>query len=148
MVKFFGGRAAAAIIGLFMLAIGSSAAAQDLAALNVPAAVKALDVDSGARTLGTAVSVRPAVAATTAVASTNGTVVQAQPARSVTVKLATSIATEAAWLYKGGWPLYALVGKYSAAHRSTSRPTASLPRSISKPAAKASRASSRWLASS
>ena len=32
----------------------------------------------------------------------------------MTVKLAPSIATEAAWLYKGGWPLYALVDKYGA----------------------------------
>ena len=36
------------------------------------------------------------------------------PAQSVTVKLAPSIANEAAWLYKAGWPLYALVDKYSA----------------------------------
>jgi len=57
--------------------------------------------------------VRPAVATTTAVANSLGAVTQAQPAQSVTVKLAASIATEAAWLYKGGWPLYALVDKYS-----------------------------------
>ena len=40
----------------------------------------------------------------------------ARPSRrqSVTVKLAPSIASEAAWLYKAGWPLYALVDKYSA----------------------------------
>jgi spore germination cell wall hydrolase CwlJ-like protein len=43
-----------------------------------------------------------------------GVVAQATPAQSVTVKLAASIATEAAWLYKGGWPLLALVDKYSA----------------------------------
>ncbi len=118
MVKFLGGRAAAAVIGLFMLAIGSSAYAQDASALNVPAAVKALDVDSGARALGTTARLpeayaRPAVATTTAVATSNGTVVQVQPAQSVTLKLAPSIAIEAAWLYKSGWPLYALVGKYS-----------------------------------
>ena len=92
MVKLIGGRAASAIIGLFMLAIGSSASAQDVSAASL---------------------VRPAVATTTAVASSIGTVMQAQPAQSVTVKLAASIATEAAWLYKGGWPLYALVDKYS-----------------------------------
>jgi len=101
-----------------MLAIGSSAAAQDIGtatrALNVPAAVRALDVDTGARPLGTATMVRPAVAATTAVAASNGSVVQAQPAQSVTVRLAPSIATEAAWLFKAGWPLYALVDKFSA----------------------------------
>jgi spore germination cell wall hydrolase CwlJ-like protein len=77
---------------MFMLAIGSSASAQNLSAASL---------------------VRPAVATTTAVANSLGAVTQAQPAQSVTVKLAASIATEAAWLYKGGWPLYALVDKYS-----------------------------------
>ena len=95
MVKLLGGRAAAAVIGLFMLAIGSSAAAaQGLSAQ--PSLV------------------HQAVATTTAVANSMGTVTQQQPAQSVTVKLADSIATEAAWLYKAGWPLYALVDKYSA----------------------------------
>jgi len=92
VVKLIGGRAASAVIGMFMLAIGSSASAQNLTAASL---------------------VRPAVATTTAVANSLGAVTQAQPAQSVTVKLAASIATEAAWLYKGGWPLYALVDKYS-----------------------------------
>ena len=87
MVKLLGGRVAAAVIGLFMLGIGSSAAAQDAASL-----------------------VQPAVATMSSI----GTVAQAQPAQAVTIKLATSIASEAAWLYKAGWPLYALVDKYSA----------------------------------
>jgi len=87
VVKLLGGRVAAAVIGLFMLGIGSSAAAQDAASLVQPAA---------------------------ATMSSIGTVAQAQPAQAVTIKLATSIATEAAWLYKAGWPLYALVDKYSA----------------------------------
>ncbi|MFL6751999.1 MAG: cell wall hydrolase [Sphingomicrobium sp.] len=87
-----------------MLALGSSeAGAQNLSALNVPAAVSTV-----AATLA-----RPAVATTTAVTLGNGTVVQAQPARSVTLSLAPSIATEAAWLYKAGWPLYALADRYS-----------------------------------
>ena len=94
MVKLIGGRAASAVIGLFMLAVSSSAAAQDFG--------------SRASSL-----VHSAVATTTAVATSIGTVTQAQPAQSVTVKLAPSIAAEAAWLYKGGWPLYALVDKYS-----------------------------------
>jgi len=87
VVKLLGGRVAAAVIGLFMLGIGSSAAAQDAASL-----------------------VQPAVATMSSI----GTVAQAQPAQAVTIKLATSIASEAAWLYKAGWPLYALVDKYSA----------------------------------
>jgi N-acetylmuramoyl-L-alanine amidase len=93
VVKLIGGRAASAVIGLFMLAIGSSASAQDV---------------------GTQPSlVQQAVMTTTATANSMGAVTQAQPAQSVTVKLAASIATEAAWLYKGGWPLYALVDKFS-----------------------------------
>jgi spore germination cell wall hydrolase CwlJ-like protein len=110
VVKLLGGRAAAAVIGLFMLGIGQSAAAQDMRTLNVPAAVKALDVNAGAKALGTAT----VAAATAAIAATNGLVAQAQPAKSVTVKLAPSVASEAAWLYKAGWPLYALVDRYSA----------------------------------
>ena len=72
-----------------MLGVGSSAAAQDLSPI-------------------------PAVATTTAISTSNGSVLQAQPAQSVTVKLASSVTTEAAWLYKAGWPLYALGDKYSA----------------------------------
>jgi N-acetylmuramoyl-L-alanine amidase len=72
LVKLLGGRVASAVIGLFMLAVGSSAAAQNL-------------------------SPTPAVA-------TSG---------SPAVSVATSVATEAAWLYKAGWPLYALVDKYA-----------------------------------
>ena len=85
MVKLLGGRAAAAVIGLFMLGVSASAAAQDVA---------------------------PATQATAIVAS-NGVIAQVQPAQSVTVKLAQTVAQEAAWLYKGGWPLYALVDKFA-----------------------------------
>jgi spore germination cell wall hydrolase CwlJ-like protein len=110
-------------MGLFMLAIGSSATAQGSAAsmptLSVTQAVRALDVNTAARPLGTAGSLastlaRPAVAATTAVANTVGNIFQSAPAQSVTVKLAPSIATEAAWLYRNGWPLYALADRYGA----------------------------------
>ena len=80
-----------------MLAIGSSAAAQNAGTVNASPVVATM---------------QPAVA-TTAVATSNGTIVQAQPAQSVTVQLTPSIAKEAAWLYKAGWPLYALVGKYA-----------------------------------
>lgn len=83
MVKLLGGRAASAVIGFFMLAIGSSANAQNVA--------------------GSAASlVQPAVVLT-----------QAPAAASVTVKVPTAMATEAAWLYKGGWGLAALVDKYA-----------------------------------
>jgi len=90
-----------------MLGLGSSgASAQSLAAnLNVPAAVRALDVDQGSRALG---AVATQASLTSAVLST-----QPQPAQTVRATLPQSIAREAAWLYKGGWPLYALVDKYS-----------------------------------
>ena len=120
MIKFLGSRGASAVLGMFMLAAGSSANAQNYGALNVPAAVRALDVNSAVKPLGTAAQTvantvaRPVVAATSAVATLSGTVLQTQPARSVTVSLSQSIATEAAWLYRAGWPLYALVDRYSA----------------------------------
>jgi len=122
VIKLLGGRAASAIMGVFMLALGSSgASAQSLPTFNVPAAVKALDVNASAKPLGTAnwssvaALARPAVASTTAALSTNGAVFQAVPAQSVTLSLTPSIANEAAWLYRNGWPLYALVDRYAAA---------------------------------
>jgi len=109
LVKLIGGRAASAVIGLFMLAIGSSeASAQNLAGnLNVPAAVRALDVDQGAKALGTT-AVATQASLTSAVIST-----AQQPAQTVSASLPASINAEAAWLYKAGWPLYALVDRYS-----------------------------------
>ena len=122
MIKLFGGRIASALVGISVLAMGSSASAQDnptlYPKLDISAAVKAVDTDRTATPLGTAVSLastlaKPAVAATTAIANAAGTVFQQQPARSVTLELAPSIAKEAAWLYNGGWPLYALVDKFA-----------------------------------
>ena len=117
MVNLFGGRVASALVGISVLAMGSSASAQDYSKLNVASAVKALDVDSSATPLGSATGiasnlVHQAVASTNAIVNSAGTVFQPQPAQSVTVSLAPSIATQAAWLYKGGWPLYALVQKF------------------------------------
>lgn len=110
MVKLLGGRTASAVVGILMLAVGSSATAQDMTKLNVSAAVKAVGATAAsvASTLA-----KPAVAATTAVAVGNGNVFQAQPARSVTLQLTAPMATEAAWLYRNGWPLYALVDRYA-----------------------------------
>lgn len=118
MVSRLRSRGVSAAIGLFMLAAGSGANAQSSPALNVSAAVKAVEAETAAKPLGAFQTtanalVRPAVATTTAIATTTGTVLQSQPAQSVTVSLLPSIATEAAWLYKNGWPLYALVDRYS-----------------------------------
>jgi N-acetylmuramoyl-L-alanine amidase len=105
-------------MGLLMLALGSSeAGAQNLpAALNVPAAVRTIDVDQSARPLGTAIrsTSGSATATSAAVVTASGNVLQAQPARTVTVSLQPDVAREAAWLYRSGWPLYALVDRYSA----------------------------------
>ena len=107
-MSILGARGASAVMGLFMLALGSSeAGAQSAAAHNTPAVVRTLDVNSAAKPLGNA--------ATSAVTTASGAILQAQPAASVTVQLAPSIAREASWLYKAGWPLYALVDRYSTA---------------------------------
>jgi spore germination cell wall hydrolase CwlJ-like protein len=122
MITLLGSRGVSAAMGI-LFALGSSgASAQDLTRMNVSAAVKAVDAKSSAKPFGTtaasaspaAALARPAVATTTAVTLGNGTVFQAQPAQSVTLRLTPSIATEAAWLQRGGWPLYALVDRFSA----------------------------------
>lgn len=94
-----------------MLALGSSvASAQDLTGLNVAAAVKALDADPSATPLGAA---QPVAASAIAVPTASGVIVQAQPARTVNVALGAALQQEAAWLYRNGWPLYALVDRYA-----------------------------------
>jgi N-acetylmuramoyl-L-alanine amidase len=121
VIKLLGSRGASAVMGFVMLAAASSASAQDMSALsNVSAAVKAVDVSVAAKPLGTAAAqvatavARPAVAATTAISTVTGAVLQTQPAQSVTLSLAPqSFSTQAAWLYKNGWPLYALVDKFA-----------------------------------
>lgn len=136
MIKLLGSRGAAAVMGIFMLALGSSgAAAQSLPAFSVSAAVKSLDADAGSKALGAgnwtpAALARPAVAATTAALSTSGTVFQAQPATSVTVSLTPSIANEAAWLYRAGWPLYALVDRYATAAQQLDAETSCLATAV------------------
>jgi spore germination cell wall hydrolase CwlJ-like protein len=112
----FGGRIASALVGISVLAMGSSANAQAVPInYNLKSVVQALNVDTSARPLGSLATTltRPVVAATTAVASATGAVFQPQPAQSVTLSLTPSIAGEAAWLYRGGWPLYALVDKFA-----------------------------------
>jgi len=120
MVKLLGGRNASAIIGFLMLAIGSSGAnAQDLSALNVSAAVKAVDarqaVQSQAPQAATAAATmtQPVAAMAIAVATVSGGIIQAQPARTVNVSFGAPIEQEAPWLYRNGWPLYALVDRYA-----------------------------------
>ena len=116
-----------------MLALASSGATaqsvtQSGPAFNLATAVKATEVDLGATPLGPRSAAanpmaRPAQALMSnamsnamlpmqqAVATVTGTAVAAQ---SVSQALAPAIAREAAWLYHGGWPLSALVDRYSA----------------------------------
>jgi N-acetylmuramoyl-L-alanine amidase len=114
-------------MGFFMLALASSEApaqtvAQSAKAFNISAAVKATAINTAARPLtarsyATAATAQPAAAALTqaalpmqqAVATVTGTTVQAQ-----SQALGPAIAREAAWLFRAGWPLYALVDRYSA----------------------------------
>ena len=105
------GRGLTAVAGLFLIAASNSATAAPLSAGTIDAAAKPLGaatqvVRSAASSLSTA---------TTAVVSTvSGGIIQARPATAVTMSLAPSIEREASWLYQNGWPLYALVDRYSA----------------------------------
>jgi hypothetical protein len=103
------------------LALGSTGAnAQNAPVnLNVRAAVQALDVDSTARPLGVvttaaartvAVPLPPQPAAT---AFATQSVAASLPAQALSASLINSVQREASWLYKAGWPLYALVDRYS-----------------------------------
>jgi hypothetical protein len=103
-------------MGFFMLTLASAAPAQT-SQPTVAAAVEAATVDTTARPLGTSSSpvvtvVRQAVAtASTAVSSAVGTVFGM--ARPVKFTAKPDIAREVAWLHRAGWPLYALVHRYS-----------------------------------
>jgi spore germination cell wall hydrolase CwlJ-like protein len=119
--KLLGARGLSAVAGLCIFGLGSSAAAAQAQA-GVTNAVAAAQVDLSATPLGKPVQSATTVvraAATTAtntvaaVATATGNVLQPRPAASVSVTLAPAIAREAAWLYQNGWPLYALVDRYS-----------------------------------
>ena len=87
-------------MGFFMLALVPSEAGAQSASL--PATPAVVQTVSGS-----------ASGTSAAMVTAGGSVVQAQPARTVTVSLQPDVAREAAWLYRGGWPLYALVDRYS-----------------------------------
>jgi N-acetylmuramoyl-L-alanine amidase len=99
-----------AVAGLFLIAASNSATAAPLSAGAFDATAKPLGaVTQVARAAATSLNT-----ATTAVVSTvSGGIMQARPATAVTMNLAPSIDREAAWLYQNGWPLYALVDRYS-----------------------------------
>jgi hypothetical protein len=120
-----------------MFALGSSEApAQAFPQLDIKAAVAAADVDATAKPFGTTSITQPAFTNVSSIADAAKasatpkisalyrtpaaqTVTVALPAANAIAAAATSnaapaIAREAAWLYKAGWPLYALVDRYSA----------------------------------
>ena len=115
MKKFWGGRALSAAAGLFLFAASNQAMAAPLQ----PASAGM--VDAAAKPFGILAPAAKAVVstfntvATTAVSTVTGGVLQTRPATSVSVNLTQSVAIEAAWLQKNGWPLYALVDRYSTA---------------------------------
>jgi len=122
VIKLLGSRGASAVMGILMLALGSSEAGAQVANVNydLKTAVQAASVDPTAKPLGAATPGSAAAMLTNAIVKTtnavtlgNGAVVQAAPAQSVTLSFGSSIAREAAWLYRAGWPLYALVDKYA-----------------------------------
>jgi len=112
-------------MGFCLLALASSQAPAQTLPQTVTQSGPAFDVAAVPKTTAVAVTARPLTATTTtasqprslmssamlpvqqAVANLTG---QAQPAVQA---LAPAIAREAAWLYRGGWPLYALVDRYS-----------------------------------
>jgi spore germination cell wall hydrolase CwlJ-like protein len=111
---FWGGRGLSAVLGLFLIAASNPATA---APVQGPA-VAAAAVNPAARPLGAAPQALRAAAtfntaATAAVAAVSGSVAHAIPAASVSASLAPQIAREAAWLQQSGWPLHALVDRYS-----------------------------------
>jgi hypothetical protein len=131
LIRLLGSRGASAVLGLLMLALASSeasaqvAGAPSVSAFDVKAAVRATELGTrgpastaaaatSATSITAAVSSRSMPPMQPAVATFTGTVIQAQPARSVSLSLAPAIAREAAWLFRSGWPLYALVDRYSA----------------------------------
>jgi hypothetical protein len=112
--KFLGGRALSAVAGLFVVAMSNQVAAAPLQGTSANV------VDTNARPLGILAPAMQAAAktlntvATATVSTITGGVLQARPAASISMALTPSIATEAAWLQQNGWPLYALVDRYSA----------------------------------
>jgi hypothetical protein len=118
--KLLRGRGIAVAVGSIVLALGSgNAAAQSTQPVNVTYAVNAGAVDASAKPLGYAASapvfsaVQRAVTTTSNIfSSTVGSVFGTQPIDPQQAEIAR-IGREATWLHNAGWPLYALVDRYS-----------------------------------
>lgn len=107
MKKFAFGRGLAAVAGLFAIAASNPATAAPASGFSAGANARSVSVLTPAvRTVAN----RMSTVTSAALAAVTGGAVQARPA----VLAPPSIATEAAWLQRNGWPLYALVDRYSA----------------------------------
>jgi hypothetical protein len=108
VLNFLGRRGRAAVLGILScVSMASATSAQQAPRFDVQSAVAALDTDMGAAPLGKS-QTQQAVAGAAMVMSNAINTVSGSLMPST-----ASIATEAAWLFRSGWPLYALVDKYA-----------------------------------
>lgn len=110
MLNLLGRRGRAAVLGMIScVALTGAADAQQAQRFDVRSAVAALDTDATATPLGVSQAQQAVAGAAAAMTSAMSSVsASLMPASG-------SIATEAAWLFRSGWPLYALVDKYATA---------------------------------
>ena len=102
MLKFWGRRGVAAVLGSMLLVSGSGSASAQTAST--------WKLSPSAPTVGTSTVTAQAAVATAASAMTSAI-------RTVSTRFIpapASVATEAAWLRSAGWPLYALVDRFAA----------------------------------
>ncbi len=138
MGRFLCGRRVSAAVGFCMLSLGSGASAQAGPtagpALDIKAAVSALESNDASKPVAVLTTAAPAASAakvsalyttsaapSVTVALPSATLPSSQAAAAFAGKstlsssaAAPAISTEAAWLQRNGWPLYALVDRYSA----------------------------------
>ena len=111
MTNFWGRRGLAAVMGLVALVLGpSEALAQSNSPWDIAGAVRAVETGKPAAATAVAAVAPQAIAATATAALANA--VQTVSGNPMPVTASAAVATEAAWLYQAGWPLYALVDRY------------------------------------
>lgn len=104
MLKFFGNRGVAAVMGLFLMSLGAGPVqAQGAAELKVPAISYTLESKPTKDALESAPAMASQVAAvSTAIQTVSGSLLPN-----------ANLGQEAAWLHGAGWPLWALVDRYA-----------------------------------
>jgi N-acetylmuramoyl-L-alanine amidase len=119
--KLLRNRGIAAVVGSFMLVLGTgNAAAQTTAQVNTNYSLNAGAVNTAAKPLGAQGSVPIVSAVQRTITSTTNVFSNAlgtmfgTPGLSPHQAEEAKIAREGRWLYSAGWPLYALVDRYSA----------------------------------